>query len=105
MAEKIITTTRVRDNDGTAWDASFVEVDGIKRGIVRQDYRTGQWVAEMMGCYKTQDASKTFGRFGCGSKAIDAIVTATARYPKYVVYPDADPNVALNYRALGVAHA
>ena len=92
---KQITTSRVRDTDGKLWDASFVEVDGIKRGIVRQDHRTGQWVAEMMGCYKTEDAAKTFGRFGCGAKAIDAIVAATANYPRYIVYPASDPNVGL----------
>lgn len=104
MSDKIITITKIRNTDGTSWDCSFVEVDGIKRAIVRQD-NSGVWVAEMMGCYRTQDTTKTFGWYETQQNAVDAVVMATASYPKYIVYPGEDRDVRLNYAALGIAHA
>jgi hypothetical protein len=97
-----IKVSRVRDNDGTPWDSSFVEVDGIKRGIVRPD-NSGGWVAEMMGCYKTTDPANVFGWFGTKQRAVDRIAEATANYPKCIVYPSKNEQTARNWQALGIA--
>jgi hypothetical protein len=100
--EPKVTLIRVRDNDGKPWDSSFVEVNGIKRGIIRQD-NSGGWAAEMMGCYKTTNAANVFGYFATQQRAIDAIVKATANYPAHIIYPPQHFNVRANWNALGVS--
>jgi hypothetical protein len=85
------------------WDAQFVEVNGIKRGIIRPD-NSGGFVAEKMGCYKTSKPQHVFGWYGTKQRAIDAIVTATKDQPAYVVFPEQDEQTCRNWHALGVAN-
>jgi hypothetical protein len=92
-----VTLSPVRD-----WDGTFVEVNGVKRGIIRPDKYCG-WVAERMGCYKTSDANCVFGRFAKKQDAIDAIVEATKDQPPYIVYPLKKEDVHANWTALGIS--
>lgn len=94
--ERKVTLSRVR-----GWDASFVEVNRIKRGIIRPE--NGSWVAERMGCYKTQDTNNRHGIFSTKQEAVDAIVKASEGQPKYIVYPARDENRPLNWESLGIA--
>lgn len=82
------------------WDASFVAVCHIKRGIIRPE--GGRWIAEMMGCYKTDRPECVYGIFDTKQEAIDAIVRATAKHPPYTVFPERNLDSVLMGIRLGV---
>lgn len=95
MEQNKVTLSRV-----PGWDAVFVEVNGIKRGIIWPD--TGHWIASRMGCYRSTNPAHIHGRFAVKQTAIDAIVLASRNEPKCIVYPNKDENVCANWNSIGV---
>jgi hypothetical protein len=84
------------------WDANFVEVKGIKRGIIWPV--DGQWAASRMGGYRSQNPRYMHGAFATKQAAIQAIVIASRHEPPHIVFPAPDPAVRDNWSALGVSH-